>query len=246
MRAISLPHAVSHLGETQAHFIANALFKYQLAAVLHTRPFGLRTTAVPQAGLVGCLLGRKTKIYHIHHDLRVALWLEVAAHHTESHHGLPVTGHERRDNSVEWSFVRFQFIAMARIERERLAPVLHHKAHAVGTDLRTVTRVVTLNKRNHIACVVRCGEVNRVAVQFGVPVGNVGARTIGVDKGGALFCVFLRDQRLNGHVRKGGIRVVHRAILKGQFFRLGEEVQVFRRVGYHAANIKLLEDVQYL
>ena len=64
-----------------------------------------------------------SEIDHVDHDLRMALWLHPAAHHTKAEQWLSILGHEGGDDGVEGAFPGLPAIGMFGIKAELCAAI---------------------------------------------------------------------------------------------------------------------------
>ena len=204
------------------------------------------------------------EIDEIHHDLRVALRLVVAAHDAERHPGPPVFHDERGDQRVQRALVRCDLIRMARREIEQAAAIVQEDPRIAGDDARPEIREQRLNERHEVSFAVGDGHVDRIAA---IEPGEVLVRLLArarrdtrngaglVASGGAHRVdvlaaqrgVLLRNERLQ-HGRRHRCRVgdVRRAIGERDPLRLDERVEIRRRLISHRLQVESLEDVQHL
>ena len=98
-----------------------------------------------------------------HHDLRMALWLHVTAHHAETHQRFSVAGDESRNDGVERPLAGRHLVGVIRRQRESGAAVLQADARARHDNARAKAHVVGLNERDHHAAGVRRREIDRAA-----------------------------------------------------------------------------------
>ncbi len=196
--------------------------------------------------LIAGLLNRHPEIDRIHHDLGMALRLKIAPHHAERHHRLAIFGHECRDDRVERTFVRFQAIAMFWIKRKCFAAILHHETDAVRTDRGTESAEVALDQRDHVALAIGGRQIRRIGIKLGVAILYISIGFLLVNQLCTLLAIFFRDQPFDRHIGEFGVGVVDRAVLESQFFCLGQQMQMFDRIGLQFADIKVLQNIQHL
>ena len=70
------------------------------------------------------LLRVHAKIDQVDENLHLALWLLVAAHHTEREDGPTILRYEPGDDCIERPFVRFERVGVLGIEAEKRSAVL--------------------------------------------------------------------------------------------------------------------------
>src|SRR5438128_10128829 len=94
----------------------------------------------------------------------MSLWLHVTAHDAEAHERFAVLRDKRRNDGVEWPFVRRIRIQFAFLQVEESAAILQRKAKPCGTNAGTESKIKALDERHHVALFVGGGQINSVAL----------------------------------------------------------------------------------
>ena len=72
-----------------------------------------------------------SEVDHVDDDLSVRLGLGRPTHHPKAHVGLPVPGHEGRDDGVKRPLVGFVGIELPLLQSEQLSTILEYESQAI-------------------------------------------------------------------------------------------------------------------
>ena len=175
------------------------------------------------------------------------LGLGSATHDTEADPGFAVSGNKCGDDRVEGSFPRRVAVGAARGEIEQLGPVLEHESQPIRYHPRTHSPEVALDQAHHVAFSVGHGQVDGVAVAQGLVAGLVAVGgALRINELPALAGIFLGNEGLDRHTRKGHIGVETGPVFKGQFLSLHEIVNAIGAAIAHGGDIVAFQDIKDL
>ena len=164
------------------------------------------------------------KIYEIHHHLYMPLRLHKTAHDTKRADGFAISGQESRDNGMIGLLMRSDTIGSFRVHIKIESSILKCNARFRHYNPGTEIAVIRLNKTDHIACAVRCTQINRTAagripvLRFGCTLTNIGRTVSGID---------FRQHLLRRHFHASGICNILLPVRIGQFHGLQLPVNHF-------------------
>ncbi len=207
---------------------------------------GLGAAFVVPAGAVAGGLDVEAVVDAVDDDLRLALRLHVAAHDAEGHPGLAVFGGEAGDDGLEGALAGGVDVGMAVLEGEEFATVLEHEAEAVGDEAGAHAAEVGLDLRDHDAVFVGDGEVGGVAVAGGLAGMDGSEDAVELDLIGALLCVLLGVEPVDGDFGEVRVGVVAGAVFVGEALGFDLDVEGFGGLEAHVAEVETFGDVEEL